>query len=299
MVAERIEAKSKDNTKKRSQIKSIWFRYKKNKLAMMGLILFVTLVIFAVAAPLLADYEADAIYQNMQERLQGPSLSGGHILGTDHYGRDVFARIIFGARISLSIGLASIAISSVTGTVIGAASGYYGGKIDNVFMRLMDILLAIPQSLLAISIVAALGPGLGNLLIAMSVSSIPNFSRIARSSVLSIKNQEFVEAAIACGTRDRRIIGRHILPNSLGPLLVETTLRIARTIISISGLSFLGLGIEPPIPEWGSMLAESKAHMRLHPYLVIIPGIAIVLSVVALNLIGDGLRDVIDPKLKN
>jgi peptide/nickel transport system permease protein len=291
------ETGRRKTVKRKSQLASIWTRYKKSQLAMAGLFLLILLIVIAIVAPLLANYEQDAIKQNMPIRLQSPSRE--HIFGTDHYGRDVFARIIFGARISLSVGLASVFISSILGVLIGSIAGYYGGKIDNLLMRLMDVLLALPSIFLAITIVAALGPGLINLLIAISISYVPRFSRIVRSSILSIKNQEFIEAARSCGTRDRRIILKHIIPNAIGPIIVEATLSIARAIIHVSSLSFLGLGIKPPMPEWGSMLAEGKSYMGSHQYLVIIPGIAIVMSVMALNLIGDGLRDALDPRLKN
>lgn len=291
------KAEDKTSVKKRSQVKSIFFRFKKNKLAMFGLVLLIFMVLIAIFAGLFADYELDAITQNMKERLQTPSKD--HIFGTDQYGRDIFARIIFGARISLSISLVTIVVSLVIGASIGATAGYYGGRIDNIIMRIMDVFLAIPQTLMAISIVAALGPGMINLLIAMSISSVPRFARIVRSSILSIKEMEFIEAARACGTRDFRIILKHIIPNAIGPIIVQATLNMAGTIIAISGLSFIGLGIQPPLPEWGSMLSEGKSQMRYYPHLVIIPGIAIVCAVMALNLIGDGLRDSMDPRLKN
>lgn len=297
MTNEMTKTKKSNDIKKRSQLKSIWFRFKKNKLAILGMALLVFLIAVAIVAPLLADYEADAIKQNMKERLQPPSKE--HIFGTDRYGRDVFARVVFGARVSLSIGLASILISLIIGTLIGAVSGYYGGRVDNILMRLMDIFLAIPQMLLAISIVGALGPGILNLLIAMIIPNIPKFARIVRASILSIKGQEFIEAARACGTRDRRIIGKHIIPNAVGPIIVQATLSIAHTIIATSSLSFLGLGVKAPMPEWGAMLSEGKEYMRHYPYLIMIPGIAIVLTVMALNLMGDGLRDALDPRLKN
>lgn len=283
--------------KKRSQLKSIIFRYKKNKLAMYGLIIFVVMIFIAIFADVFADYELDAITQNMKERLQTPSTE--HLLGTDTYGRDIFARIIFGARISLFVGIVTISMSLAGGAVIGATAGYYGGRIDNVLMRVMDVFLAIPSILLAISIVAALGPGIFNLLLAMSISQIPRFARIVRSSILTIKEQEFIEAAKACGTKDSRIIVKHILPNAIGPIIVQATLTIASTILTISSLSFVGLGIQSPIPEWGSMLSDGKSQMRYYPHLVIIPGIAIMLAVMSLNLIGDGLRDALDPRLKN
>ncbi len=282
--------------KKRSQFKSIWFRFKKNKLAMIGLIILFFLILVAAAAPIISDYD-DAIKQNIRNRLQPPNKE--NIFGTDQYGRDIFARIVFGARVSLFAGIVGISTSSIIGAIIGSVAGYYGGRVDNILMRLMDILMALPSMLLAISIVAALGAGLTNLIIALSISYIAQFSRIIRSSVLSIKNQEFVEAAVACGTRDGRIIFKHIIPNAIGPLLVQSTLSIASAIILISSLSFLGLGIKPPMPEWGSMLADARSQMRSYPYLVIIPGLAIILSVMGLNLIGDGLRDALDPRLKD
>lgn len=291
------DIKIKTEIKRRSQFKSIWFRFRKNKLAIVGMVLLAVLIALAIAAPLLADYEADAITQNVRNRLQTPSKE--HIFGTDQYGRDVFARVIFGARVSLAIGIASIVISLIIGTLVGAIAGYYGGRVDNALMRVMDIFLAIPQMLLAIAIAGALGPGIVNLLIAMIVPNIPKFARIVRASILSIKSQEFIEAAKACGTRDRRIIAKHIIPNAVGPIIVQGTLSIAHTIIAISSLSFLGLGVKAPMPEWGGMLSEAREQMRHYPHLIAIPGIAIVLSVMALNLMGDGLRDALDPRLKN
>lgn len=282
--------------KKRGQIRTIWFRYKKNKLAVAGLILLGMMIATACSAELFADYTNDAITHHMGERLLSPSTD--HIFGTDQYGRDVFARILYGARISLSMGLASVAFSLAIGAVIGAAAGYYGGRIDNILMRIMDVFLAIPGIVMAISVVAALGEGMINLLIAMSVSRIPQFARIVRSSILSIKGQDFIEAAKSCGTSDCRIILRHILPNAMGPIIVQATLNIASAILGIAALSFIGLGIEPPIPEWGSMLSDAKSQMRYYPYLIIIPGISIILAVLALNLIGDGLRDAMDPRTK-
>ena len=295
-MAEKI-VYSKAKIKKRSQVKSIWFRYKKNKLAMFGLFLMIVMIMIAVFADFFADYEKNVVTQNMDERLLYPSSE--HLFGTDQYGRDLYARVIFGARISLFVGIATVCISVICGSVIGSVAGYYGGRIDNILMRIMDIFLAIPQTLMAISIVAALGSGMFNLLLAMSISAIPGFSRIVRSSIMSIKGQEFIEAAKACGTKDSRIIFKHIIPNAIGPMIVQATLDMATTILVIASLSFVGLGIQPPTPEWGSILSEGKEQMRYYPYLVIIPGIAIVLSVMALNLIGDGLRDALDPRLKN
>ena len=289
--------KSKAKIKKRSQLKSIVYRYKKNKLAILGAVIFIVLIIISISADLIVDFEKDAVAQNMKERLMTPNED--HIFGTDQYGRDIFARIIFGSRVSLFVGLITIAISLTFGSLIGATAGYYGGKTDDILMRIMDIFLAIPSLLLAISIVAALGPGMINLIIELSVSQVPRFARIVRSSILSIKDQEFIEAAKACGTKNSRIILKHILPNAMGPIIVQATLNMASTILNIAALSFIGLGIQPPTPEWGSMLSDVKTQMRYYPYLAIIPGIAIIIAVMSLNLIGDGLRDALDPKLKN
>lgn len=283
--------------KSRGQLGAIWYRFKKNKLAMAGLAIFLFLVLIAVFADVIADYETEVVKQNMQIRFTPPCAE--HWFGTDDYGRDIFARIVHGTRISLFVGIISILVSLAIGSVIGAAAGYYGGRTDDIIMRFMDVFLAIPSTLLAISVVAALGQGMTNLVIAMSSSQIPRFARIVRSSILSIKGQEFIEAARCCGMRDSRIILRHILPNAIGPIIVQCTLNIARMILTISGLSFVGLGISPPTPEWGSMLASARSSMRYYPYLVLFPGIAIAITVMSLNLIGDGLRDALDPKMKN
>jgi peptide/nickel transport system permease protein len=258
---------------------------------------FIILILISLCAGLIADYEEDAITQNMKDRLMKPNKD--HIFGTDQFGRDIFARIIFGARVSLSVGLATVLTSLIFGTLIGSIAGYYGGKIDDILMRIMDIFLAIPSMLLAISIVAALGSGMHNLLIALSISQIPRLARVVRSSIISVKDQEFIEAAKACGTKSSRIIIKHIIPNAIGPIIVQATLNMASTILNIAALSFIGLGIKPPTPEWGSMLSDVKTQMRYYPYLAVIPGVAIMIAVLALNLIGDGLRDALDPKLKN
>ena len=289
--------KNTRETKKRSQLQAVWFRFKKNKLAMFGLILLLIMTLIAVFAPLIADYEQDVMVQNVAIRLQTPSRE--HIFGTDSYGRDIFGRIIFGSRISLFVGLVTVVIALTGGALIGATAGYYGGKIDNILMRLMDILLAIPSIVLAIAVVTALGPGISNLLIAWRISRIPQFARIVRSAILSVKGQEYIEAAKACGTGDGRIILKHILPNAMGPIIVQSTLNMATTILAIASLSFIGLGVQPPTPEWGSMLSEAREFMRRFPYLVVSPGVSIVLAVLSLNLIGDGLRDALDPRLKN
>ena len=291
------ENKSKAKIKKRSQLSSILFRFSKNRLAVLGAIVFLLLIIISLSADLIANYEEDAITQNMKNRLMMPHKD--HIFGTDQFGRDIFARIIFGARVSLSVGLATVLTSLIFGTLIGSIAGYYGGKIDDILMRIMDIFLAIPSMLLAISIVAALGSGMHNLLIALSISQIPRLARVVRSSIISVKDQEFIEAAKACGTKSSRIIIKHIIPNAIGPIIVQATLNMASTILNIAALSFIGLGIKPPTPEWGSMLSDVNTQLIYYPYLAVIPGVAIMIAVLALNLIGDGLRDALDPKLKN
>ena len=291
-----VTAVQSPKRRKRSQLAEIWRRYRKNKLAMLGLIVFLAMAALAILVSIFGNYES-AIEQTMQMRYLPPSLE--HLFCTDQYGRDIFMRMLFGARISLFVGLIAVAISLSAGALIGAVAGYYGGRVDDIFMRIMDIFLAIPSTLLAISIVAALGTNLLNLLLAMAISYMPSFARIVRSSILTVKSQEYIEAARACGTSTFRIILRHIIPNAMGPIIVQATLTVARIILGISSLSFVGLGIQPPTPEWGTMLSEGQSQMRYHPYLILIPGAAIALAVMALNLIGDGLRDALDPRLKN
>jgi peptide/nickel transport system permease protein len=271
-------------------------RFRRNRLAMVGLFMLVVIVLIGVFGGAMIDYNATVIKQNMGSRLLKPGA--GHPFGTDHFGRDVMARIIYGARISLAMGVGIIVVAFGTGMMIGAVAGYFGGRVDNFIMRLMDIFIAIPYTLFAICIVAAMGTDFGNLLIAMTIALAPRFSRVVRSSVLPIQNQEYIEAARACGTSHIRIIFKHVLPNAIGPIIVHATLEIANTIKAVAGLSFIGLGIQAPAPEWGTMLSEGKTYMREFPYLVIIPGIAIVLAAMSFNLIGDGLRDALDPRLK-
>ncbi len=263
---------------------------------MFGLLLLIILVLVAIFAGVFLDYDTQVIGQNMRSRLKPPSSL--HWFGTDQYGRDFFARILWGTRISLFVGFFTVGIAMTVGSLIGAFAGYYGGKVDNILMRIMDVFLAMPGTILAVAIVGALGPGIINVLLAMSICRIPQFARIVRSAIITIRGQEFIEAARCCGVKDFRIIFRHILPNAIGPIVVQATLSMATTILGVAGLSFIGLGIEAPLPEWGSMLSEAKSQMRYQPYLMVFPGIAIVLAVLSLNLIGDGLRDALDPRMK-
>jgi len=282
-------------TKKRSQWAMVWRRLKKNKLAMAGLFLIVGLIFVAIFADFIAPFGYDE--QVLANRLQSPSRQ--HIMGTDHLGRDIFSRIVYGSRVSLQVGLICITISTITGGLLGAIAGYYGGRLDNFIMRLMDILLAIPGILLAIAIVAMLGPGITNVMIAVGIGSIPADARVIRASVLSVRDQEFIEAAKAVGTNDFRIIMKHIIPNAIAPIIVQSTLGVAGAILAAAGLSFIGLGIQPPSPEWGAMLSEGRQFLRDHPHVTTFPGLAIMTTIFSLNLLGDGLRDALDPRLKD
>lgn len=283
-----------EGNKKFTRIKEIWKRLSQNKLAVLGLIIILVLIIVAIFADFIAPYGFDE--QNLQNAFQKPG--NGHLFGTDEFGRDIFSRVVYGTRISLLIGFIAVAIAVVVGVLLGAISGFYGDKVDNIIMRLMDIILSIPQILLAIAIVAALGNGLFNLMVAVGISSIPQYARIIRASVLSIKDQEFIEAAKAAGSSDIRIIFKHIIPNCLAPIIVQATLGVALAILTAAGLSFIGLGISPPTPEWGSMLSSGRSYIRDYSYMTMFPGLAIVVTIFALNVLGDGLRDALDPKLK-
>ncbi len=283
--------------KKKSQWKVIWTRFQRSKLAMIGLFVFVLMMIAVLGADLYLDYNTDAIGQSIKNRFQLPNSV--HWFGTDQFGRDEFARVVYGGRISMFVGVATVCVSLVFGSMIGATAAYYGGKVDNLLMRFMDVLMAIPSTLLAITIISALGSSMPNLIVAMGVSQIPRMSRIVRSAVMGVKGQEFIEAARACGTSDMRIIFRHILPNAMGPILVQATQTIARSVITVASLSFIGLGVSEPTPEWGGMLSEAKSQMRYYPHLALYPGIAVVMSVMSLTMAGDGLRDAMDPRLRN
>lgn len=279
-----------------SQWYQVWVRFRKNKSAIVGLVIFLLLVLVAIFAPIVYDYNADIVTQNLRNRLAVPSSE--NLLGTDAFGRDILARILYGTQISLLIGFIVVSASLVIGGFIGAIAGYFGGILDNVLMRIMDVFLAIPQILLAIAVVAALGPGITNLIIALIISMIPAYARLLRSLILPLKDAEYVEAAKASGTNTWKIIFGHLLPNTMGPLIVNSTLAVGKTIVSAAGMSFLGLGIAPPDPEWGAMLSEGKEYIRYVPNLVLYPGLAIMLSVLSLNLLGDGLNDALDPRLK-
>jgi len=280
-----------------------WRRFKKNKLAVCGLIFIIILIIISIST-IVIDYATDnQIYkeyvskQNLLNKLQEPSLE--NIFGCDEFGRSILFRILWGTRYSMFVGIVAIAIATTLGGLLGAVAGYYGGKADNIIMRFMDIFLSIPSMVLAIAIVAALGTSLFNLLLSIAVPQVPRFARIIRASVMSVKDMEFIEAARAVGANDALIIFRYIIPNAMAPIIVQATLGTANAILSIAGLSYLGLGVQPPTPEWGAILTSAKIYMRDAWHISVIPGLVIMLTILALNLFGDGLRDALDPKLKN
>ena len=282
--------------KKKSRMSEHYARFTMNKPAVIGLIIFAFIVIVAICAPLIADYEEQAIRIDVPNRLNPPSAE--NLLGTDEMGRDVLARLVHGARVSLVIGVASVLLALVASLVIGSVSGFFGGKIDFIIMSITDVFLCLPDVLLALAIVGAFGATQTNLIISIAISSIPWFSRIVRTAVMSVRSNEYIEAARAIGARNGRIISKHILVNCIGFMTVQITMRVASAILTISTLSFIGLGIQPPQPEWGNMLATARTFMRDHPYLVTAPGLATFFTILSLNLLGDGLRDTLDPRLK-
>ena len=281
--------------KKKSQFSEVWRRLRKNKAAMLGQANMILLVGLALAAPLIYDYDGDVISQNIKNRLQPPSAA--HPFGTDEMGREILARVIWGAHIAFDR-LYGCAFCLDRWRHSGRNIGLYGGIVDNVIMRIMDIFLAVPGTLLAITIAAALGPSTINLIIALSISSVPGFARIVRGSVLTVRDVEYIEAAKAIGASNGRILLQHVIPNSLAPVIVHTTLNVATIILTIAGLSFLGLGISAPTPEWGAMLSSGRTYLRNASYYTMFPGLAIMTTILALNLLGDGLRDALDPRLK-
>jgi peptide/nickel transport system permease protein len=288
--------KKNGRNESRSQLELIIFRFKKNKLAVLGLCVLGVLLAIVVCAPLYADYE-NAIRQDIPNAFQEPG-SPGHLLGTDAYGRDLLTRMVYGGRISLLAGLSVVILALTAGVAVGGVAGYFGGWVDTTVMRVVDIFMAVPALLLSLAICTALGEGARNMVIALMVADIPRIARIARSSILTLRGQEFIEAAKCCGTSTFRIIVKHILPNGIGPVIITATLTLGSAILNIASLGFLGVGINAPTPEWGTILSDNKAHIRYYPYLGMIPGIAIAISVMCVNFVGDGLRDALDPKMK-
>ena len=293
---------SANEASSRSLWQDAWRRFKKNRLAMICLVFVAMLTLVSIgtlAIDIITDkqfYDENVINQQLARKLEAPSLE--HPFGMDEFGRDVLMRILWGTRYSLFMGTFSVMASLIVGGFFGALAGFYGGRVDNVIMRVMDVLMAMPSILLAIAIVAALGPGLVNVVIAIGISYVPSFARVVRASVMTVRGQEFVEAASAVGASNARIIFRQIIPNAMAPIIVQATLGAAGAILSIAGLSFLGLGIQPPVPEWGAILSNARTYIRDAWHITVIPGCMILLTILALNIVGDGLRDALDPKLK-
>lgn len=280
--------------KNKAKSSTFWLIFSKNKLAVGGLVVLILFILMAIFANVIAPY--DSAKQDLLYAKQGPSMT--HWLGTDEFGRDILSRIIYGARQSLFIGFAAVFIAMITGSLLGLIAGYYGKAIDSVIMRIMDILMAIPSMLLAIAIVAALGAGIGNLLLAIAIASIPSYARVMRASVMSVKEQDYIMAARSVGVGTVRILFEDILPNCLSPIIVQSTIGVAFAILTTASLSYLGLGVQPPTAEWGQMISTAKDFMRDYPYMILAPGISIMLTILSLNLVGDGLRDALDPKLR-
>ncbi len=270
-------------------------RLQRNLGAMLGLAILSILIGAALLASFITPYDPLAVTAGQEFR--APDLA--HPAGTDLFGRDILSRLLFGARVSLLTGVMAVLIASLPGTVLGLVAGYYGRWVDGLIMRLMDVMLSFPAMLLALSIVAALGPGLFNVVIAVGVAGIPGYTRLVRGSVLSVRKRLYIRAARTVGCRDGRIIFRHILPNVLAPAIVLATLDVAWAILNASSLSFLGLGVQPPTPEWGAMLSEGRVYLRQAPWAMIAPGLALALTVLSINMVGDGLRDALDPRLRN
>jgi peptide/nickel transport system permease protein/dipeptide transport system permease protein len=273
----------------------------KNKTGVAGLVIITVFVFLALFAPLVSPHDPveNALYDQLIPPMWEDGGSAKNILGTDDLGRDMLSRLIFGARVSLMVGLVSVGIAVILGTLFGAIAGYFGGWPDNIIMRIMDIILAFPGILLAIVIVAYLGPGLKNAMVAIGVISIPRFARIVRASVLEENEKDYVLAARAVGARNRRIIFNTVLPNCLAPIIVQASLGFGSAILDAAGLSFLGLGAQPPIPEWGAMIAMGRSMILRAWWVMTFPGIAILLGVLGFNLLGDGLRDALDPRLRD
>ncbi|MBQ1312660.1 MAG: ABC transporter permease [Blautia sp.] len=277
-----------------SPAKEAWIRLKRNRLAVAGMIILLLLILTAIFADFIAPYGIDE--QNYSDVLQAPSLK--HLFGTDNYGRDIFSRVVYGTRISLPIGFICVFLAYLFGGILGAIAAYYGGRADMVIMRILDIFQSIPPMLMAIAIAASLGTGVVNLVIAISVSTMPARARIVRAAILSVKNSDYIESARSVGASSRRQLLKYMLPNALGPILTNVTFSIATAILTVSSMSYLGLGIAAPTPEWGSMLSAGRSFIRTSPHILIFPGVAIMITVLALNLFGDGLRDALDPRLK-
>ena len=281
--------------RKKSRFFEVWRRLKKNKLAVVALIVIILLILVAIFAPYIAPYP----YEQQNSKLSYASPSAEHLLGNDKLGRDVLSRLIYGSRQSLQMGVIAVAIAATIGITVGAIAGFYGRWVDNLCMRLLDIYQAVPMFLLCVALAAILGPSLRNAIIALGFAIVPGYARIMRAAVLTVREKEYIEASKAVNSRDFQIIIRHIVPNAMAPIIVEITMGIGSCILAGAALSFIGLGAQPPIPEWGALISDARGVMREYPLLALYPGICIMLSVLSCNLLGDGLRDALDPRLKN
>jgi peptide/nickel transport system permease protein len=296
--AEEAEAESLLSKEPRSPWKDVLARLRRNKLAIAGFAVIGIVILVALLAPVLAQQHPNenGVFKAFpSDNKQAPSLA--HPMGTDALGRDMLSLIMYGARVSLLVGVFAVGFAILLGAVLGAIAGYAGGYVDNIIMRVMDIMLAFPSILLALVIVVAIGPGLFNAMIAIGIVSIPTYARITRATVLGEKGKDYVEAARAIGAGGNRILWRHIFPNTLSPIIVAASLGIATAILDAAGLGFLGLGAQPPTPEWGLLLSRNKSHMFTSPWMVFFPGVSIMFLVLGFNLLGDGLRDALDPKM--
>ncbi len=282
--------------KKRSMWAEVWRNYRKSVGAMIGLAIIIVLIIVAIASQFIYNWDTDIVAQDPGNAFLKPSAE--HPFGTDNYGRDQFARVMYGARYSLSVGVVATAISCVLGSTLGMIAGYYGGLTENIIMRTCDVFVGIPSILLGIAIMSAFGQSIMVLMWAIGLVYVPMFARISRAAVLPVRDQEYIEAARVTGVSDLGIMFKHVLPNALSPIIVQTTMGVANGILTASNLSFLGLGIPVPAPEWGAMLSSTRNYIRDYGYLTLFPGLAIMITVLAFNLMGDGLRDALDPKLK-
>ncbi|MEF3317595.1 ABC transporter permease [Peptoniphilus grossensis] len=276
------------------RLKTFFKYYRRNKVAVVALVLLVVIIFAAIFADLLSPY--DYTEQFPKDNFLRPSR--GHLMGTDNFGRDIFSRVLHGAQVSLKIGFTSVIISTVIGVIIGALAGYYEGIFDAIIMRVMDTILSIPQLVLAIALAAALGGGMKNLILAVSLSSIPSYARIVRSQVMSVKNLEYIESARLAGVKTFKLIFAEILPNCFAPIIVQATIGVGTAILSAASLSFIGMGIMPPEAEWGQMLSEGRAYIRNYPHITLFPGMAIAITILLLNIVGDALRDAFDPKFR-
>lgn len=280
--------------KRRSMFQESMHRLLRNKLAMAGAMVLLVVIVLCLMADIICPEGYDN--QNILNRFIAPCAQ--YPFGTDSLGRSMLARILYGGRNSLLVGVIATTFSGIVGTFLGALAGFYGNRVDNLIMRILDIFSAIPNMLMAIAVSAALGGGLFNCIIAISISGVPQIARTVRAPILAVKEQEYVEAARAIDAKDMRIIFRHVLPNVMSPLIVSLTSHVATAILVAAALSFLGLGVQPPVPEWGSLISDSRQYIREYPYLVTFPGLSIAITVLSMNLFGDGLRDALDPKLK-